>query len=143
MKTVILFLTTIALLISCGTTEVETINATANTTFSLEGMTCETGCAKRIEQKISRMEGVKSCEVNFKNKLATVVYDDKKVEANRFVELVEDMNDGQYKAENINTEKLSSSDSDNSSSNENETGSILSAPSFELPNIMEYLRNII
>ena len=143
MKRIILFLTVIALLLSCGTSEVETIKANAITSFAVEGMTCETGCAKRIEQKIAKMEGVKSCEVNFDKKITTVIYNDGVVKTEEFVALVEKLSDSQYKVSNLETEKINNSESESSSSGGDETGSILSGPSFEMPNIMEYLRNII
>ena len=143
MKQLILVITTIVFLTGCSSLVTETIQANANTTLAIEGMTCETGCAKRIEQKITKMEGVKSCEVNFEKKLATVIYDDKKVVSTQFVDLVQGLNENQYKVSNIQTEKINNSNSKSSSKGGNETGSVLSSPSFELPNIMEYLRNII
>lgn len=51
-------------------------NATfAKAEFKIEGMTCAMGCAKTIEKKIARMEGVKSAIVDFKKELAMVEYD--------------------------------------------------------------------
>jgi copper chaperone CopZ len=143
MKQLILVLTIIIFLTGCSSSATDSIQANTNTTLAIEGMTCETGCAKRIEQKIAKMEGVKSCEVNFEKKLATVIYDDKKVASTKFVDLVEGLNDNQYKVSNIDTEKISNSNSESSSNGGEETGNILSGSSFELPNIMEYLRNII
>lgn len=143
MKQLILVLTIIAFLTGCSSSATESIQANTNTSLAIEGMTCETGCAKRIEQKIAKMKGVKFCEVDFEKKLATVFYDDNKVASEQFVELVEGLNDNQYKVSNIETEKISNSNSESSSNGGDETGSILSGPSFELPNIMEYLRNII
>jgi len=55
-------------------------NATyAKAEFKIEGMTCVMGCAKTIEKKISKMEGVKSVAVDFKRELAMVEYDEAKV----------------------------------------------------------------
>ena len=55
-------------------------NATyAKAEFTVDGMTCEIGCAKTIEKKISQMEGVKSAKVDFQRKLAMVEYNDAKV----------------------------------------------------------------
>lgn len=69
------------------TVEVETVaekkldpNATyAKAEFTINGMTCEIGCAKTIEKKISKMEGVKSATVDFGRKLAMVEYNEAKV----------------------------------------------------------------
>ena len=55
-------------------------NATyAKAEFTIDGMTCAMGCAKTIEKKIAKMDGVKSATVDFDKKLATVEYDEAKV----------------------------------------------------------------
>ena len=55
-------------------------NATyAKAEFTVEGMTCAIGCAKTIEKKLAKMEGVKSAKVDFDKKLAMVEYDEAKV----------------------------------------------------------------
>ncbi len=55
-------------------------NATfAKAEFKIEGMTCAMGCAKTIEKRIAKMEGVKSAVVDFKKELAMVEYDNAKV----------------------------------------------------------------
>lgn len=143
MKKLILFIAIITLIGGCNSSDTDTVFVNANTTLSIEGMVCEENCASYIERKITKLEGVKSCEVDLESKLATIIYNDDKVASTKFVDLVEGLNESQYKVSNINTEKISTSNSENSSSDGEETGSILSAPSFELPNIMEYLRNII
>ena len=47
-------------------------------------MTCAIGCAKSIEKKIAKMEGVKSATVDFDRKLAMVEYNEAKVNSNFF-----------------------------------------------------------
>ena len=55
-------------------------NATyAKAEFTVNGMTCEIGCARTIEKKIAQMDGVKSAKVDFDRKLAMVEYNDAKV----------------------------------------------------------------
>lgn len=55
-------------------------NATyAKAEFKIEGMTCAMGCAKTIEKKMAKMEGVKSATVDFGRELAMVEYDEAKV----------------------------------------------------------------
>ena len=52
-------------------------NATyAKAEFTINGMTCELGCAKTIEKKIAKMDGVKSAKVDFDLELAMVEYDE-------------------------------------------------------------------
>ena len=51
----------------------------AKAEFKIEGMTCAMGCAKTIEKKMAKMEGVKSAIVDFDKQLAMVEYDEAKV----------------------------------------------------------------
>lgn len=53
--------------------------AFAKAEFGIDGMTCEIGCARTIEKKIAKMEGVKYAKVDFAKKLAMVEYDQAKV----------------------------------------------------------------
>lgn len=55
------------------------LNSNANfvkTEFTIDGMTCEIGCARLIEKNINKMDGVKEVEVDFDRKLAMVEYDE-------------------------------------------------------------------
>jgi len=64
------------------TKAVKEMDANANLAkaeFTIDGMTCAIGCAKTIEKKLSKMEGVKSATVDFDTKLAMVEYDEAKV----------------------------------------------------------------
>ena len=47
--------------------------------FTIDGMTCAMGCAKTIEKKMAKMEGVKSAKVDFDTRMAMVEYDEAKV----------------------------------------------------------------
>ena len=48
----------------------------AKAEFNIEGMTCAMGCAKTIEKKLAKMEGVKFAKVDFDKKSAIVEYDE-------------------------------------------------------------------
>lgn len=64
-------------------------NATyAKAEFTIKGMTCEIGCAKTIEKKLAKMEGVKSAKVDFSKELAMVEYDEAKVTPDNLTETV-------------------------------------------------------
>lgn len=64
-------------------------NATyAKTEFTIEGMTCQIGCANTIQKKLSKLDGIKSATVNFDTKLAMVEYDVEKVNATILKETV-------------------------------------------------------
>lgn len=78
-------------------------NATyAKAEFTIDGMTCEIGCAKTIEKKISKMEGVKSAKVDFNKKLAMVEYNEAKVTPTSLEETVTNVADI-YKVSNMKT----------------------------------------
>ncbi len=51
----------------------------AKVEFGIDGMTCAMGCAKTIEKKMAKMEGVKTAKVDFDKRLAMVEYDEAKV----------------------------------------------------------------
>jgi len=51
----------------------------AKVEFGIDGMTCAMGCAKTIEKKMAKMDGVKSAKVDFEKELAMVEYDEAKV----------------------------------------------------------------
>lgn len=78
-------------------------NATyAKAEFTIEGMTCAMGCAKTIEKKIAKMDGVKSATVDFDRKLAMVEYNDAKVNEASLTETVGKAGD-MYKVTDMKT----------------------------------------
>lgn len=79
----------LALIVGCTTTpktekktvsheDQDSVEMSANLThisFPIEGMTCEIGCAARIEKKIAASEGVALSKVDFDTKTAHVSFD--------------------------------------------------------------------
>jgi periplasmic mercuric ion binding protein len=62
------------------TTETPTnIAVNAKAEFTIEGMTCAMGCAKKIENKLATTDGVTSAIVDFDKKLAMVEFDENKL----------------------------------------------------------------
>ena len=45
----------------------------------IEGMTCEIGCAKTIESKLSKTKGVTYSKVSFEDKIGQFTYDENKI----------------------------------------------------------------
>ncbi|WP_339893038.1 heavy metal-associated domain-containing protein [uncultured Algibacter sp.] len=69
-------------------------NATyAKAEFTIDGMTCQIGCAATIQKKISKMDGVKSATVDFDRKLAMVEYNEAKVTPTTLEEAVTKVSD--------------------------------------------------
>lgn len=57
--------------------------------LTIEGMTCEIGCAKTIEDKLAHTKGVKEAKVDFENKLATVTFDTNQQNVTSLTETIE------------------------------------------------------
>ncbi len=74
--------------------------------IEIEGMTCEIGCAKLIESKLSKTEGVKYAKVSFEEKLGRIEYDANIINQKQFNNLVQSIAGGDlYKIvriENVN-----------------------------------------
>jgi copper chaperone CopZ len=82
-KSILLIAVTIFTFYSCETapkkTPKNTIETTANTqkmSFHISGMTCEIGCAKTIQSKLSKKSGISTATVIFKDSLGLVEFDE-------------------------------------------------------------------
>ena len=83
-------------------------NATyAKVEFNIKGMTCEMGCAKTIEKKLAKMDGMKTAVVDFKNEMASVEFDVAKLNHSSITKAVNQVSDI-YSVENMQTLKAAS-----------------------------------
>ena len=57
--------------------------------LEIEGMTCQIGCAKTIQSKLAKTEGVKYVLVNFDDKKGVVEYDANKLSEKDIIKTVE------------------------------------------------------
>jgi len=89
-STYILLSFMILLAISCNTVERKKTNTNelpieivsekiAHIEMNIEGMTCEIGCAKIIESKVSKLQGVQFSQVSFENKKGVFSYDENSI----------------------------------------------------------------
>jgi Cu+-exporting ATPase len=68
----------------------------------IEGMTCAIGCAKAIEEKLSKMNGVQQAKVDFDKKEATINFDLDKLSSADLVKAIESTGDGEsYKTSEV------------------------------------------
>lgn len=63
--------------------------------FKIEGMTCSMGCAKAIESKLSKLDGVQKVTVDFDKKEATVDFDAAVLTPEKLTKTVEATGDGE------------------------------------------------
>lgn len=72
---------------------------------TIEGMTCEIGCAKTIESKIAKLDGVAESKVNFEGKKGTFTYDSNKISEEKIISSINGLLDGKtYKATHANAD---------------------------------------
>jgi len=65
--------------------------------LNVSGMSCEIGCAKMIESKLSKQDGVLDAKVVFKDSLATINYDASKTNKASLMSFVEGIAENSYK----------------------------------------------
>ena len=51
-----------------------------NARFTIKGMSCEIGCARALEKKLYKLDGMYKADVNFQKEMATVKYDSSKID---------------------------------------------------------------
>ena len=100
LKYVFTFLT-VFLLVSCSTSvnkkeaktmknqEVVNVEEIKNIEVDIEGMTCEIGCARLIQSKLYKKEGVKFADISFENKLGKISFDVNKVSVDEIKEEIQ------------------------------------------------------
>ena len=91
MKTLFSILAIAFILFSCNDTKKEVANEKQEIEkqeiaahyktieVEIEGMTCEIGCAKTIESKLSKTKGVTYSKVNFEEKVGQFTFDENKI----------------------------------------------------------------
>lgn len=72
----------------------------------VSGMTCEIGCAKTIQSKLSKKEGISKAKVVFTDSIATVDFDSNKLSKQEIITFIDGIAGGDlYKASEITEEK--------------------------------------
>jgi len=72
----------------------------------IEGMTCEIGCAKLIESKVHKLEGVTFSKVNFEEKTGQFSFDSNKISEEEIVKNINGIAGGElYKVTSTKTIK--------------------------------------
>ena len=62
--------------------------------LDIKGMTCEIGCAKTIESKISKLEGITSAKINFEKEQGTFIYDGTTLSEHSIISSINNLIDG-------------------------------------------------
>ena len=71
----------------------EDIENYAAAEFTIKGMTCAMGCAKTIEKKLAKTDGVLYAKVDFENELASVEFEADKIDKDALNKIVTGVSD--------------------------------------------------
>lgn len=126
---------------------VENSSVFANTVASLEieGMHCEMACGGKIEESLNSMSGVASCDIDFDNKMATVKFDNKVVTKDEMVDIIQNLNSGQFKVVATDLKSVDGNDEVMGSSSESSASGDVNASTggFQVPNFLDALREML
>ena len=56
--------------------------------LNIEGMQCSYSCADKVTKVVENLKGVKDCEVDFANNTATVIFDNKRVDSQKIIDVL-------------------------------------------------------
>ena len=57
-------------------------------TYKVEGMMCNKNCPMKVKQSLEGVDGVKICQVDFKSKRATVIFDNEKISREKIADTI-------------------------------------------------------
>ncbi|MGB0836980.1 MAG: heavy-metal-associated domain-containing protein [Flavobacteriaceae bacterium] len=91
-------------LISCQNQAPTSSPDLAEVQVNISGMTCEIGCAKLIESKLIKVNGVDFVEVIFQDSIGTIKYDKNRLSQEDLVQVIEGIAGGDlYTVKSIET----------------------------------------
>ena len=87
-------------------------SVSTTTILNVEGMSCASGCAPKVNKAAMEIVGVESCDVNFIDSKAVITYDNEKVSASNILESLKEKTTFKYNLnKDINTSSEASCDS--------------------------------
>lgn len=100
------------LLIGCGQSNSseykDEVHAVADTKveMTIDGMSCQVGCAAYIDEELEKVSGVVSANVSFENKLASITYDNSLISEHDIVSTINSLKDSAYSVASVDVEIL-------------------------------------
>ncbi len=119
LRNILILVMSVGIMASCGGQksgeELEpTTNAnyttTSAVTVAIEGMVCEFGCAKTIQDEIAGLEGVTYSSVDYEAGQGTFKFDESVTSAEKIMAAIGEVNDGAYTTSAIAIDKESSTE---------------------------------
>lgn len=142
----------VALIVSCS--DSSTISDEKRVaSFEIEGMVCEMGCGASLRKGLYTTDAVDEVKVEYKEErkqnLIHVYYSSAKTNPQDMLEIIENLNEGQFAAKIVEDKLVSAvrgksnSGSPSSSSNSDMNGVEATTGSFSLPNLTELINSLI
>lgn len=131
-----------------GTEQTAEVVADRILTVEIEGMVCEMGCGSSIRKELIGLGGVSAIEFDFederKTNVAKVAFDKDLVTVDAIVKAITSINNGQFTVGKISSENLDPKHASHSDrSGEEESRVEVSASSFQMPNLLDILADVI
>lgn len=121
--------------------------------FEIEGMVCEMGCGASLRKGLYTTDAVDEVEVDYEEErnrnVINVYYSSDKTNTDDMLKVIEELNEGQFKAKLIEDKAVSenkskkSQETTSTSSGSDVEGIEASTKSFSLPNLTELLNSLI
>ena len=74
--------------------------------MTIDGMSCQVGCAAYIDKELEKVSGVVSADVSFENKLASITYDNSLISEHDIVSAINSLKDSAYSVASVDVEIL-------------------------------------
>lgn len=153
MKNLILFSLLVTLVFfGCSDNSEDAKSANAVAEFEIEGMVCEMGCGASLRKGLYETGFVSEVKVDYAEEnpsnLIEIYFNKDNISTDKMKEIIESLNDKQFKASHISTQELSSSDQQKykekqSNLSTKSSGVEASTKTFSFPNLTELLNSLI
>jgi hypothetical protein len=138
--------------VSGKSTEVVEVPVIANRvlTMELEGMVCSMGCGGSIRKELKATGAVSDCDFDFEDEraidIATIQFDKNKITADKIIEIVSKINDGQFTVGKTSSEGIETTvtkESQTSSHKSTKPKFEAVSSSFDVPNLFDLFSGLL
>ena len=74
--------------------------------MTIDGMSCQVGCAAYIDEELEKVNGVVSADVSFENKLVSITYDNSFISEHDIISAINSLKDSAYSVASVDVEIL-------------------------------------
>ena len=130
--------------------EVDLVEPNRLLTVEIEGMVCEMGCGGSIRKDLKAAGGVSDVTFDYKEDRSTnmvaVHYDSQSITEQEMIELLSELNDGQFTVGKIESQEFQAENSkqnNGTKSSEDSKIDVASSSGLEIPNLLDLLSGLL